>query len=245
MMRVLLSLSEKPARRGVSRAESGHNHTMRAEFVMQGIPKGEYICLGRRIGRVAGNGLEGHEAGDEKYMSRSPLGHIAAEEIGQLCERRDVELDHVRGAVDRRFQQVAVQAVSGIVQQDVDGHRPRVETAFQAAGRAGEARSITSTSTSTPYLRRRSEASFSIDSCRRAANTRLTFCAASRSANSRPRPLDAPVIRAHFPAKLFIGSFDIVLFVNSNLMARATGEESSLSNHHRLLGEDTRHRALR
>jgi hypothetical protein len=29
-----------------------------------------------------------------------------------------------------------VQAVSGIVQQDVDGHRPRVETAFQAAGRA-------------------------------------------------------------------------------------------------------------
>ena len=27
-----------------------------------------------------------------------------------------------------------------------------------------------------------------------------------RSANSRPRPLEAPVIRAHFPAKLFMGS---------------------------------------
>src|SRR6266568_8700113 len=94
-------------------------------------------------------------------------------------------------------------------------------------GAPDEARSIASTSTSTPYLRRRSEASFSIESCRRAANTRLTFCAASRSANSRPRPLDAPVIRAHFPAKLFvvlpvaprapvtelIDSFDIVLSV--------------------------------
>src|SRR6266576_667151 len=64
-------------------------------------------------------------------------------------------------------------------------------------------------------LRRRSEASFSIDSCRRATSTRLTFCAANRSANSRPRPLDAPVIRARFPAKLFPISmaFDIVLSV--------------------------------
>src|SRR6266480_2692223 len=98
---------------------------------------------------------------------------------------------------------------------------------FRRPGAPGEARSIASTNTSTPYLRRRLEASFSIGSCRRAANTRLTFRAASRSANSRPRPLDAPVIRAHFPAKLFvvlpvaprapvtelIDSFDIVLSV--------------------------------
>src|SRR5437899_4400682 len=84
---------------------------------------------------------------------------------------------------------------------------------FRRLAAPGEARSIASTSTSTPYLRRRSEASFSIGSCRRAANTRLTFCAASRSANSRPRPLDAPVIKAHFPAKLFIASFDIGLFL--------------------------------
>src|SRR3954452_33372 len=84
---------------------------------------------------------------------------------------------------------------------------------FRRLAAPDDARSIASTSTSTPYLRRRSEPSFPIDSCRRAANTRLTFCAASRSANSRPRPLDAPVIRAHFPAKLFIVSFDIVLFL--------------------------------
>src|SRR6185312_12010379 len=84
---------------------------------------------------------------------------------------------------------------------------------FKRLAAPGEARSIASTSTSTPYLRRRSEASFSIESCRRAANTRLIFCAASRSANSTPRPLDAPVIRAHFPEKLFIVSFDIVLFL--------------------------------
>src|SRR5438034_129007 len=77
---------------------------------------------------------------------------------------------------------------------------------FRRLAAPGEARSIASTNTSTPYLRRRSEASFSIGSCRRAANTRLTFRAASRSANSRPRPLDAPVIRAHFPANLFIVS---------------------------------------
>src|SRR5207237_10373084 len=80
---------------------------------------------------------------------------------------------------------------------------------FRRLAAPGKPRSIASTNTSTPYLRRRSEASFSIDSRRRATNTRLTFCAASRSANSRPRPLDAPVMRAHFPAKLIV--FDIVL----------------------------------
>src|SRR6185503_11935707 len=91
---------------------------------------------------------------------------------------------------------------------------------FKRLAAPGEARSIASTSTFTPYFRRRSEASFSIDSCRRATNTRLTFCAASRSANSKPRPPDAPVIRARFPAKLFVStlvglidSFDIVLSV--------------------------------
>ena len=52
---------------------------MRAEFFMQGLAKGEYISLGRRIGRVAGNGLEGQEAGDEKDMSRLPRGHVTAE----------------------------------------------------------------------------------------------------------------------------------------------------------------------
>src|SRR5215207_9692139 len=110
---------------------------MRAELVMQGLTKGEHISLSRRIGRVAGNGLESQEAGDEKDMSRSPCSHVAAEEVGQLGERRDVELDHIYGALDRGFQKVAVQAESGIVQQDVDRHRTRVETAFQATGRAG------------------------------------------------------------------------------------------------------------
>jgi len=43
---------------------------------MQRLAKGEHISLGRRIGRVAGNGLEGQQAGDEKDVSRSPLGHI-------------------------------------------------------------------------------------------------------------------------------------------------------------------------
>src|SRR5689334_7895792 len=84
---------------------------------------------------------------------------------------------------------------------------------FKRLAAPGEARLIASTSTSTPYLRRRSEASFSIGSCRRAANTRLIFCAARRSANSRPRPLDAPVIRAHFPATLFGVSCEIILFL--------------------------------
>ena len=57
---------------------------------MQSLAKGEHISLSCRIGRVAGNGLEGQEAGDEKDVSRSPRGHIAAEEMGQLGERRDV-----------------------------------------------------------------------------------------------------------------------------------------------------------
>jgi hypothetical protein len=55
---------------------------MWAEFVMQGLAKGEHISLGRRIGRVAGNGLESQDAGDEKDMSRSPRGHVAAKGIG-------------------------------------------------------------------------------------------------------------------------------------------------------------------
>ena len=137
----------------------------------------------------------------EGYV-RTPRGHVAAEEIAQLGERRDVELDHVDGALDRRFQKIALQSVSGVVHQDVDRYRPFVEAALQAAAAPGEARSIASTSTSTPYLRRRSAASFSIGSRRRAASTRLTFCAANRSANSAPMPLDAPVISARFPAKL-------------------------------------------
>jgi hypothetical protein len=93
--------------------------------------------LSSRIGRVAGNGLEGEQPGDEKDVSRLPRGHVAAEEIGHLGERRDVELDHIHGALDWRFLKIAVQAVSGVVHQDVNRDRPRVETAFQAAGRAG------------------------------------------------------------------------------------------------------------
>lgn len=48
---------------------------------MQGFAKGEYISFGRRIGRIAGNGLEAQKAGDEKDMSGSPLGHVAAEKM--------------------------------------------------------------------------------------------------------------------------------------------------------------------
>jgi hypothetical protein len=33
--------------------------------------------------------------------SGSPRGHVAAEEIGQFSGRRDVELDHIHGALDR------------------------------------------------------------------------------------------------------------------------------------------------
>jgi hypothetical protein len=104
---------------------------------MQGLAKGEHISLCRRIGRVAGNGLERQEAGDEKDMSGSPLSHIAAEEIGQLGERRDIQLNHVDGLLDRRFQKIAVQTVAGIVHQDVDRYRLRIEVVFRAAGRAG------------------------------------------------------------------------------------------------------------
>ena len=65
--------------RGVPRAEAGYDHAMRAELVMQSLAKREHISLGRRIGRVAWDGLEGQETGDEKNMSRSPRGHVAAE----------------------------------------------------------------------------------------------------------------------------------------------------------------------
>src|SRR6185312_16696247 len=95
--------------------EAGHDNAMRAKFVMQRLAESEHISLGRRIGRVAGNGLEAQEAGDEKDVSRSPRGHVTAEQVGQLRERRDVELDHIYGALDRGFQKVAVQAVSGII----------------------------------------------------------------------------------------------------------------------------------
>src|SRR6266498_3471926 len=68
-------------------------------------------------------------------MPRSPRGHVAAEEMSQLSERRDAELDHVQGALDRHFLKIAGQAVSGIVHQDIDRHRPLIEAAFQAPGR--------------------------------------------------------------------------------------------------------------
>src|ERR1043166_3602694 len=104
--------------------EAGHDDTIRTKFLMQRLTEDEHISLGRRIGRVARNGLEAYEAGDEKDVSRSPHGHVPAEEIGQLRERRDVELDHVDGAFDRGFQKAAVQAVSGIV------HRISIATDF-------------------------------------------------------------------------------------------------------------------
>jgi hypothetical protein len=113
-----------------------------------------------------------------KDVPGSSRGHVTAEEIGELGERRDVEVDHIHGALDRDFQKVAVQAVSGIVHQDIDRHRLRVETAFQPAGRAGRGKIDRLDHHIDPYLLRRSEASFSIGSSLRAANTRLTFCAA-------------------------------------------------------------------
>ena len=106
-------------------------------------------------------------------MSRSPLSHIAAEEIRQLGERCDVELDHVLGALDRRFQKIAGKPYPALFSKISIATDLASRLAFQTAGRAGRAKIDRLDQRIHPYLRWRSEASLFIDSSRRATNTRI------------------------------------------------------------------------
>ena len=98
---------------------------------MQRLTEDEHISLGSRIGRVAWNGLEAYETGDEKDVSRSPHCHVTAEEIGQLRERRDIELDHTDGALPHLAQRdVSFVAVSRAPLSKIEPFKKRMGWRF-------------------------------------------------------------------------------------------------------------------
>ena len=98
---------------------------------MQRFAEVQHIGFARRIDGVARHGLKPEQAGHEQDVSGAALRHVVRVHVRQFRQRDDVELQHVRGARQRLPDELPVEAVSGIVDQQVDHQALRVRPGLE------------------------------------------------------------------------------------------------------------------
>jgi hypothetical protein len=74
----------------------------------------------------------GQQTRDEQNFPATPLSHILREHVRDSGQARDVQLHHRQHRVERSVRKRSLQAVTGVVDQDVNRNAPLVESFLQS-----------------------------------------------------------------------------------------------------------------
>src|SRR5262245_45806266 len=104
---------------------------MRLQFLVQRFSEQENVSLGCCIGSVARDCLISEKAGGQEDVTPSAFHHIACKDISEFGHRDHVQLQHVSDLFQRLIEEGAVQAVAGIVHQNINRNATLVESGFE------------------------------------------------------------------------------------------------------------------
>src|SRR4051794_11546388 len=98
---------------------------------MKGFAEAQHVGLGSRIDGEVHHALEGQQTGDKQNLPSSSLPHILRKDVGDRGQARDIELHHGEGCIELAVDEGALQAVAGVIDQEIDLNATLMEPLVQ------------------------------------------------------------------------------------------------------------------